>query len=88
MATPQPLAGRTVVITRARAQAGEFAARLEAYGARIVACPTIEIVEPKSYAALDQALENLYGYDWLIFASANAVMSCASAPSARRPPSV
>jgi uroporphyrinogen III methyltransferase / synthase len=73
MQTLQPLAGRTVVITRALAQAREFAAQLEAYGARVVACPTIEIVEPESYAPLDQAIENLYGYDWLIFASANAV---------------
>ncbi len=73
MQTPLPLAGRTVVITRALAQAGEFAAQLEAYGARVVACPTIEIVEPDTYAPLDQAIENLYGYDWLIFASANAV---------------
>src|SRR5256714_13887112 len=71
--TAQPLAGRTVVITRARAQATEFAGLLEAYGARVVACPTIEIVEPESYAPLDQALENLYGYDWLIFTSVNGV---------------
>ncbi|MFL6210709.1 MAG: uroporphyrinogen-III synthase [Pyrinomonadaceae bacterium] len=69
----QPLAGRTVVITRARAQAAEFAALLEGYGARVIACPTIEIVEPESYALLDQALDNLYGYDWLIFTSANGV---------------
>jgi uroporphyrinogen III methyltransferase/synthase len=69
----QPLAGRTVVITRARAQAAEFATLLEGYGARVVACPTIEIVEPETYALLDQALDNLYGYDWLIFTSANGV---------------
>src|SRR2546423_2478840 len=73
MATSQPLAGRTVVVTRARAQGREFATQLEAYGARVVACPTIEIVEPESYALVDQALDNLYGYDWLIFTSANAV---------------
>src|SRR5918912_689526 len=71
--TNEPLAGRTVVITRARAQAQEFAALLEGYGARVVACPTIEIVEPESYAPLDQAIENLYGYDWLIFTSVNGV---------------
>ena len=73
MSTPQPLADRTIVITRARAQAAEFAALLEAEGARVVACPTIEIVEPESYAPLDQAIENLYGYDWLIFTSTNGV---------------
>ncbi|HYO99232.1 MAG TPA: uroporphyrinogen-III synthase [Pyrinomonadaceae bacterium] len=69
----QPLRGRTVVITRARAQSQDFAAALESYGARVVACPTIEIVEPESYAPLDEALEHLYGYDWLVFTSANGV---------------
>src|SRR2546421_8029015 len=69
----QPLAGRTIVITRARAQAAEFASKLERLGARVVNCPTIEIVEPESYALLDQAIENLYGYDWLIFTSVNGV---------------
>jgi uroporphyrinogen III methyltransferase/synthase len=68
-----PLAGRTVMITRAREQASEFAATLERMGARVVACPTIEIVPPESYASLDEALENLYGYDWVIFTSVNGV---------------
>lgn len=68
-----PLAGRTVMITRARAQAAEFASALEGYGARVVSCPTIEIAPPESYAELDEAIENLFGYDWLVFTSANAV---------------
>jgi uroporphyrinogen III methyltransferase / synthase len=67
------LQGRTVMITRARSQAAEFAEELERYGARVVVCPTIEIVEPESYELLDEAIENLYGYDWLIFTSVNAV---------------
>jgi uroporphyrinogen III methyltransferase/synthase len=69
----QPLAGRTIVITRARAQSAEFAAALEGLGARVISCPTIEIVEPESYALLDEAIENLYGYDWLVFTSVNGV---------------
>ncbi len=73
MSPVQPLAGRTIVITRARAQAAEFAATLEAAGARVVACPTIEIVAPDSYAPLDQAITDLFGYDWLIFTSVNGV---------------
>lgn len=68
----RPLAGRTVMITRAPAQAAEFASALESYGARVVACPTIEIAPPESYAELDDAIENLFGYDWLVFTSANA----------------
>src|SRR5437660_10594985 len=68
-----PLSGRTVMITRAREQAAEFAAALEGYGARVVSCPTIEIVAPESYALLDDAIENLFGYDWIVFTSVNGV---------------
>jgi uroporphyrinogen III methyltransferase / synthase len=67
------LAGITIMITRALEQASEFASELVEHGARIVACPTIEIVEPESYALLDEAIENLYGYDWIIFTSVNGV---------------
>ena len=67
----QPLAGRTVVITRAQSQADEFLAELERYGANVVLCPTIEIRALESYERLDEAIEHLYGYDWLIFTSVN-----------------
>jgi uroporphyrinogen III methyltransferase/synthase len=73
LSTEQLLAERTIVITRARAQAAEFATELEQLGARVISCPTIEIVEPESYALLDEAIENLFGYDWLIFTSVNGV---------------
>jgi uroporphyrinogen III methyltransferase/synthase len=67
------LAGRTIVITRARAQADEFVAELEKYGARVLVCPTIEIAEPESYERLDEAIDHLFGYDWIIFTSVNGV---------------
>lgn len=69
----QPLAGKTVVITRAASQASEFATALEQYGAKVVVCPTIEISDPESYDRLDEAIDHLYGYDWLIFTSVNGV---------------
>lgn len=71
----QPLAGRTVVITRAASQAAEFIAALERCGASVIACPTIEITDPESYESLDEAIDHLYGYDWLILTSANGVDS-------------
>jgi uroporphyrinogen III methyltransferase/synthase len=71
--TIQPLAGRTVVITRAQNQADEFVSELQQYGAEVVLCPTIEIREPESYDRLDEAIDHLYGYDWLIFTSVNGV---------------
>lgn len=69
----EPLAGRTVVVTRAASQAGEFVAELERYGATVIICPTIEITEPDNYERLDEAIDHLYGYDWIIFTSANAI---------------
>ncbi len=71
--TNQPLAGRTIVITRAQNQANEFVAELEQYGAEVVLCPTIEICELENYERLDEAIDHLYGYDWLIFTSVNGV---------------
>lgn len=69
----QPLAGRTVVVTRATSQAAAFITALETYGASVISCPMIEIAEPESYERLDEAIDHLYGYDWLIFTSANGV---------------
>lgn len=69
----QPLAGRTVVITRAADQAGEFVTELEQYGARVIVSPTIEICPLDNYERLDEAIDHLYGYDWIIFTSVNGV---------------
>lgn len=69
----KPLEGRTVIVTRAASQAEELTKVLEAYGANVIACPTIEIRELDNYERLDEALDHLYGYDWLILTSANGV---------------
>jgi uroporphyrinogen-III synthase len=68
-----PLAGRTVIVTRAASQAADLTTLLESYGANVIVCPTIEIREPDNYDRLDEALDHLYGYDWLIFTSTNGV---------------
>lgn len=68
-----PLAGRTIVVTRARHQAGQLSEKLRELGAEVVEIPAIEIVPPESYADLDRALGNLSQYQWLIVTSANGV---------------
>jgi uroporphyrinogen III methyltransferase / synthase len=68
-----PLEGRTVIVTRAASQAADLTTLLEDYGATVIVCPTIEIREPDNYDRLDEALDHLYGYDWLIFTSTNGV---------------
>lgn len=61
------------MITRAQDQAEEFVTELKRYGANVVLCPTIEICELDTYERLDEAIEHLYGYDWIIFTSVNGV---------------
>ena len=69
----QPLAGRTVIVTRAASQSNELTTLLESYGAAVIVCPTIEIRALDNYERLDEALDHLYGYDWLILTSTNGV---------------
>jgi uroporphyrinogen III methyltransferase / synthase len=60
-----PLAGRTIAVTRARAQASALAARLRALGARVVEAPAIRI------EALDAELPDLAAFDLLCVTSPN-----------------
>jgi uroporphyrinogen III methyltransferase / synthase len=68
---PRPLRGRTVAVTRARAQASGLALTLSELGARVVQAPTIR-VEPLAQNAPAVAPE-LSGYDLLCLTSANGV---------------
>jgi uroporphyrinogen III methyltransferase/synthase len=70
-----PLFGRTIVVTRARASASEFASKLRRLGADVIEFPTIESAPPSSYVALDRAIKRLDSFDWIVFTSANGVES-------------
>jgi uroporphyrinogen-III synthase len=67
------LAGRRVLITRAPHQASELAERLRRLGAETILIPTIEIVGPESFDALDEALGRMASFDAVAFTSTNAV---------------
>jgi uroporphyrinogen-III synthase len=67
-----PLAGLRVLVTRPRAQSASFADALRALGATPVELPAIQIA-PAPFGPLDDALERLVDYDWLIFTSVNGV---------------
>jgi uroporphyrinogen III methyltransferase/synthase len=73
MRDTRPLEGKTVVITRARHQAAEFSRLMRGLGAQVIEFPTIDITSPESWTALDDALDHLEAYDWVIFTSANGV---------------
>ena len=70
---PPPLAGVRVVVTRAKAQAAEMVARLEALGAEAIEVPTIAIVPPEDAGPIDAACARIGTFDWVVFTSVNAV---------------
>lgn len=71
--TELPLTGKTVLVTRSVGQSSQFSDRLTALGATIIEMPTLEIGPPTSWGALDSAIANLSGFDWLILTSTNGV---------------
>ena len=69
----KPLAGRRIVVTRARAQARALTQQIEDLGGEVIEFPTIEIQPPESFAAFDNAVAKIESYDWLMFTSVNGV---------------
>jgi uroporphyrinogen III methyltransferase/synthase len=69
----KPLTGKKILITRAREQSAGFAEHLRRLGAEVILFPTIEIVPPPRWDSLDQALDQLKFFDWIIFTSINGV---------------
>ena len=68
-----PLLGKRILVTRTREQASDLVRLLERRGAHCLECPTIEVHWPKDLKPLDQAINSLSTFDWVIFSSANAV---------------
>lgn len=69
----QPLAGRTVVVTRPRGQAPPLSDALRGLGAEVVEYPTIAIRPPEDPEPFRRAVARLEGYDWIVFTSVNGV---------------
>jgi len=71
----RPLFGKLIAITRPVHQADSAIARALELGAQPVLLPTIEILPPDDWSAVDTAIGRLEDFDWLIFTSANGVES-------------
>ena len=73
----RPLAGRRILVTRARAQASVFLERLRRLGADAIEIPVIAVEPTAERADLDRALRRLAEPDprgrYAVFTSANAV---------------
>ena len=66
----KPLFGQRVLVTREHS--GDFEPLAE-LGAEIIEFPTIKIMPPVSWIALDAAIDRIESYDWLILTSINSV---------------
>jgi len=69
----KPLFGKTVLVTRARAQASRLSFLLEEAGALTIETPMIEFAPPTSWKIVDRTIENLATYSWVIFTGVNGV---------------
>jgi uroporphyrinogen-III synthase len=69
----KPLAGKRIVITRAREQAASLAEPLERLGAEVILLPSVTFAPANDTVALDHALAELERFDWLLLTSQNAV---------------
>jgi uroporphyrinogen III methyltransferase/synthase len=68
-----PLFGRRIGITRPVSQAGPIIERVLRLGAEPVLLPTIEILPPTDWEAVDATLARIAEFDWLVFTSVNGV---------------
>jgi uroporphyrinogen III methyltransferase/synthase len=69
----KPLDKTRVVVTRAVEQAGGLSAKLREAGADVVEFPTIITAPPEDMGPLDDAIDGLAGFDYIIFTSVNAL---------------
>jgi uroporphyrinogen-III synthase len=80
-----PLAGKTIVVTRPRAQAGPLAAAIAAQGGQPLIFPLLEIGPAADQQPLATAVARLADYSLAVFISPNAVAYALPAILARGP---
>lgn len=73
MMSAKPLEGKRILITRAKAQAANFANQIRALGGIPVVIPLIKIHHPTDRTPLVEAVNDMRSFDWLVFTSQNGV---------------
>lgn len=68
-----PLLSKRIVITRTREQASTLNDMLSELGAQVFEAPTIKLVPPADWSAVDDALRDISAFDWLVLTSVNGV---------------
>jgi uroporphyrinogen III methyltransferase/synthase len=55
------------------APASKLTSQLESAGFQTITWPRLQLAPADNFAALDEAIANLYGYDWILFINPDAV---------------
>ena len=69
----RPLFGQRILVTRPDDPTARAADDLEALGAEVLVAPTVAIAPLDDLTDLDQAIDRLATFDWLVFTSGNGV---------------
>ncbi len=69
----KPLFGKKILITRSREQSRKMAESVTKAGGEPILFPTIAIEDVKDFNYLDEAINSISRYDWVIFTSVNGV---------------
>lgn len=67
------LAGKRIVVTRAREQASMLSEKIVELGGEAIEFPTIRIAKLEDFHQFDAVLANIASYAWLVFTSVNGV---------------
>ncbi|MEH7236206.1 uroporphyrinogen-III synthase [Bacillus sp. JJ1562] len=69
----QPLLGKTILNTRGKGAAAEFSKKILAAGGTPIEIPLLTFQKPNDISFIEETIENLDTYEWLIFTSKNGV---------------
>jgi uroporphyrinogen III methyltransferase/synthase len=69
----RPLFGTTILVPGSPRTSEKLRRFLGSHGAEVILAPAIRIEHPDDWSPVDQALENLDRFDWLVFSSSNGV---------------
>ncbi|MBU8905067.1 uroporphyrinogen-III synthase [Desertibacillus haloalkaliphilus] len=67
------LAGKHVLVTRAKSQSHELSAKIKEAGGIPVEVPLLSFQQPDDLTAIKKAISQLDSYDWLVFTSVNGI---------------
>lgn len=69
----RPLFGSTVLVAGSARTAERLREQLAERGAEVIVQPAIRVVPPPSWNAVDDTLDRIRDYDWLVFSTPNGV---------------